>query len=289
MTKQRPDAVIHEDFLAWIPWDTTRTIPFRIEGSKGGAWVKVLAREPETGAASLLYRFDPGWSAESIVVGAPENLLVLDGDITVGEHELKTMTYAYRPTGYTKGPCSSENGATVISFGLRPHGELHSPNPVHALDTEAMPWESFSNEFLKSGNARKFLRADEENLDVYMLGKTAPRGVGVDPDWVYSRPTENVAEHEAPEEGYLISGKSVMYDGIIDGLVQLTGGTFVYRPSCSTHRTLGVFEEQVAFMHNFFGPGHQGQDAIRKAQYPIESAAVRAVKEGRNPELPRRW
>ena len=120
MVKLVPHAYVHVDHLAWRPWDDARKAPFVAHGARGSAEVKVLARDPETTAESLLYRLEPGWSADRITNTVYENVLVLEGAIDVGDRKLGRHVFTYRPEGHETGPVSSPEGATILSFAGRP-------------------------------------------------------------------------------------------------------------------------------------------------------------------------
>jgi superfamily I DNA and RNA helicase len=58
MVKLISEAHVQSDHLEWRAWDEKRTTPFVAEGVRGEAWVKVLSRDLDTGAESLLYKLD---------------------------------------------------------------------------------------------------------------------------------------------------------------------------------------------------------------------------------------
>jgi hypothetical protein len=243
-----------------------------------------VSRRPEP--SRFLYRFEPGWTADRIENVAPENLLVWEGDLTVGGHVLTTHSYAYRPPGYEVGPCSSPNGAVVISYAGAPRETLCSPNPVHSLDTDAMPWEPYLTE---AGTTRywvNMLRGDEENLEVFFLLKG--RGSPEDETRPYVPPA-SIAAHDGPEEGFFLEGRAALYDGNLDAPVICTRGSFVHRGPYSKHRMCGMYEDQVTFSHDFFSPENEEESAAWLSAYTVETPAVKALREGRNPGPPKRW
>jgi hypothetical protein len=289
MVKVIPDAHIHSDDLEWRPWDEQRKMPFVAQGPTGQAWVKVLSRDPETEAESLLYRLDPGWAAEAIENTVYENLLVLDGELEVDGQTLAKYWFSYRPEGHRAGPVSTKGGVTVIAFAGFP-GELASNIPVPYLDTNAMDWSGSATSSLKG---LKVLRADEENLDCFSLTRA---GAGWENDFV--------AFHDTPEEVFILQGKGMNYDGATQGRHINTAGTYVHRGIGSLHGMNTIVEDNLAFQHDYFNhgsvfrrdeaTGHVLVSALTKGDlilrsFPRETAAVRAVKEGRVPELPTRW
>jgi hypothetical protein len=273
MAKLIPDAHTHSDDLEWRPWDAERKAPFMAEGARGQAWVKVLSRDPETEAESLMYRLDPGWSADAIENTVYENLLVLDGDLDVDGTSLRKHWYSYRPEGHRSGPLSTGTGATVIAIAGFP-GELASPISLPGLDTDAMEWVGWD---VSKKHAMKMLRGDEENLDVYFLAR-------VDPAFENKIDADG---HDAPEEAFFLEGRSLNYDGHTRGRHINTAGTYVYRAPGSQHGLNTVTERVLLFKHDSFN--HEESWDRFVSAYPRETEAVRTLKEGRKPELPKRW
>jgi hypothetical protein len=272
MSKLIPDGHMHSDDVEWRPWDAERKAPFVAKGARGRAWVKVLSRDPETESESLMYRLDAGWSADSIENTVYENLLVLDGELEVGGTTLRKLSYAYRPEGHRSGPLSTQAGATVIAYaGFR--GELASPIPVPCVDTEAMDW---ADEGASKEVSVKMLRGDEENLDVYYLTRVRP-----------PNEADHVSYHDAPEEAFFIEGRSLNYDGHTRGRHVNRPGTYVHRGAWSPHGMQVITEQALVFKHDYFDNEDFSEAFLRS--YPRETDAVRALRNGRTPELPKRW
>jgi hypothetical protein len=271
MSKLIPDAHVHSDDLEWRPWDEERKAPFVADGAQGQAWVKVLSRDPETEGESLMYRLDPGWSAEAIENTVYENLLVLDGELEIDGVTLRKHWYSYRPEGHGTGPVSTATGATVIAYAGFP-GELASSIPVRYVDTDAMEWTATHT---VTGASLKMLRADEENLDVYYLTLVPPSE------------THGVSYHDAPEEAFFLEGASRNYDGHTRGRHVNRAGTYVHRGPGSAHGSQTIVEPCLVFKHDYFNNEDLGEIFFRS--YPRETEAVRVSRSGRVPELPKRW
>jgi hypothetical protein len=276
VTKLLPEGHVHSDNLAWQPWDESRTMPFVAHGRLGTASVKVLSKDPKSGAESLLYRFDPGWSADRIENTVYENLLIIDGEIEAGGHILGKHAYAYRPEGRETSSIRTTTGASVVTFAGAA-GDLASPIAIDCLDTESMPWVPYPVRNPAAKYFVKMLRGDEENLDTYSLLR-AVRGFVSD----------HVTQHDAPEEGYLLDGHYESYDGITGGRYVSTAGTYTHRLPGSPHGFNNIIEDLLSFKHDYFlAETEEILDIVLRA-YPRETPAVRALKEGRDPELPTR-
>ena len=273
MSKLIPDAHVHSDDLEWRPWDNERKAPFVAEGTQGQAWVKVLSRDPETEGESLMYRLDPGWSADSIENTVYENLLVLDGELDVDGTTLRRLSYSYRPEGHRSDAVSTATGATVIAYAGFP-GELASPIPVPCVDADAMDW--WTSTQMSTDASQKMFRADEENLDTYYLALVRP-------------PSEShhVSQHDAPEEAFILEGRGLTYDGHTGGRHIMRSGTYVHRGPGSQHGFQTITDPCLVFKHDYFDNESLTDLVLRS--FPRETDAVRAMKEGRIPELAKRW
>jgi Domain of unknown function (DUF4437) len=271
MPKLIPDAHVHSDDLEWRTWDNERKTPFVAEGARGQAWVKVLSRDPETEGESLMYRIDPGWSAQSIENTVFENLLLLDGELDINGATLRRRCFSYRPEGHRAGPVSTVTGATVIAYAGFP-GELASPIPVPCLDTDTMEWMAPQ----KATRANlKMLRADEENLDVYYLASSPPSE------------SHHVTQHDAPEEAFILEGSSLNYDGHTRGRHVTRAGAYIHRGPGSPHGLQTTTEQCLVFKHDYFNPDEYPQIFLHS--FPRDTEAVRALKSGQMPNLPKRW
>jgi hypothetical protein len=277
VSKLVPEAVVHADDIAWRPWADERSAPFLASGRSGDAWVKILSRDPASGSESLIYKLDKGWSASTIENTVYENLLVLDGVLQIDGQELFKGFYSYRPEGHVSHDVSSPTGATVIAYAGAP-GEQASKNPLPALDSDSMPW---THRPIGTEGPRyfvKMLRGDEENLDTFYLMR-AVRG----------SQTHSVAHHDAPEEGFFLEGLTEFYDGSTGGILLGRKGTYVHRGPGSPHGHVHVLEDQVLFKHDYFTNEVAEALEIFLAAYPVETDAVRALREGRDPGLATRW
>jgi hypothetical protein len=57
----------------------------------------------------------------------------------------------------------------------------------------------------------------------------------------------------------------------------------------STHAYITVHEDQVVFKHDYFTNEVEEAEEIFFSSYPVDTEAVRALKAGREPVLPKRW
>jgi hypothetical protein len=286
MGKLVPEAHVQADYVEWRPWVEGRSTPFVAEGARGAAWVKVLSRDPASKAESLLYKLDRGWSADRIRNTVYENLMVVEGEIEVDGHTLRKYAFSYRPEGHELGPVSTTTGATVIAFAGAP-GELASKEPIACLDVESMPWVSRNMTPVNDSVERaefvtrptyyvKMLRGDEENLDTFSLMRGVRGFV-----------SDGVSSHAAPEEAYILEGSFMFYDGMTEGRGIGKRGTYIHRGPGSKHGFVEIEEDSLSFKHDYY----TAEDDLELfyASYPKQTPAVKALKEGKDPGLPKRW
>lgn len=95
-----------------------------------GVAVKVLRRDDQSGAITVLLRFDPGGSFPAHRHPAGEEVFVVDGEVRIGKQRLSRGDYLYtEPQGIHA--VSSEAGGTIL---------VMLPKPVEIL--EKTPSES---------------------------------------------------------------------------------------------------------------------------------------------------
>jgi hypothetical protein len=89
----------HVEFLQAqsLDWQPT---PF---AHLAGTQHKLLSRDEVTGACSLLLRLPAGWQHEGCWhLDAEEEFLVLDGHLSIGEHDYEPDCYALLPRYWTR-------------------------------------------------------------------------------------------------------------------------------------------------------------------------------------------
>jgi quercetin dioxygenase-like cupin family protein len=84
-----------------------------------GVFVKVLRRDEQTGALTVLLRFDPGGSFPAHRHPAGEEVFVVDGQMRIGKKLLNQGEYLYtEPRGVHA--VSSESGGTILVMLPKP-------------------------------------------------------------------------------------------------------------------------------------------------------------------------
>jgi hypothetical protein len=96
-----------------LPWETG--IPG--SGEWTGLEVKYLSKDDATGACSTIIRYPKGWACEGERhLTCHEELLVLDGALTINGKNYGPYAYANLPAGYLRTLVSAPDGAVVLTM-----------------------------------------------------------------------------------------------------------------------------------------------------------------------------
>ncbi|MGV6817647.1 MAG: cupin domain-containing protein [Thiotrichales bacterium] len=85
-----------------------------------GGQIKVLHTDQSSGTLTFLARLEPGFSLPAHYHEIAEECLMLEGDLQIGELELKAGDYHYAPVGAKHAAMLSKNGALVMFRGALP-------------------------------------------------------------------------------------------------------------------------------------------------------------------------
>src|SRR5687768_14086144 len=95
----------------WIEFIQAQNLPWQpddLNGTSPGVEVKILSRDTETGAASLLVRYPAGWAAPPVSFACEYEFLVLEGELSAGDTTYGPFAYGHWPAGYSPGPRQSK-------------------------------------------------------------------------------------------------------------------------------------------------------------------------------------
>lgn len=167
--------VLHYD-PAQLDWE-----PFEAPGLSGGLYRKLLSASPSMGAVSQITYVPAGWQQSAGYYETDTELLVLEGDMSLGEgaaeERLTRYSYSFLPAGVNAGPARSRQGAVLMHWIKGPPAFVASANDrpgarVHARiggwKHSSAPWyidEPFPD-YRTGGNfpraLHKLLRQDPE-------------------------------------------------------------------------------------------------------------------------------
>ena len=207
-----------------LPWQTSELGRLR-----PGAEYKVLSKDPDNGACSLLVRYPAGFEAAGGALGVDDEIFVLDGELTVGARRYAPYAFAHWPGGYATGAWRTESGATVLEFfsgSPAPAGTRiahESERLVEHLDALAVPYTGKFHPEFPPGAGRKILFQDPATLDTSWLLGTLPL-----------RWAERSEVHPTVEEMYLLAGEVHGNRGVMQP------GAYFWRPGGVPHGPYGT-------------------------------------------------
>lgn len=252
-----------------IEFVQTQCLPWRRIGSglaRPDAEYKLLSRDSETGACTVLMRYPPGWSREGPEhIEADEEFYVLEGDLRMDDQVYAADSYAFLPAGWTRQHMDSRAGCVILAFydrepkliGTAGDGEAEkSPRAVPFLNAAAMPWDMTLNDpkLRHLGISRKNLRTDpvsgERSFLSLILPQAAPAG-GKGPQEI----------HPVVEEAYVIAGSLTGPQGTMHP------GAYFWRPPGIAHGPFGARWGAVSLIR-FVGGKHVNE--WTKAEAPFD-------------------
>ena len=200
-----------------------------LSGLRPGVTAKVLSSDDETGACSLLLRFPAGFAAPAATLAVDEELLVIDGALTVGGVHYGDLAYAHWPAGFEAGAWSAPAGAVALAFYSGQPATAAAPiacDParlVRHLDSLQVPYTGNFHPQFPPGAGRKILFQDPVSLDTSWLLGTLPL-----------RWAERAEVHPTVEEMYLLAGEVPGNRGV------MRPGAYFWRPGGQAHGPYGT-------------------------------------------------
>jgi hypothetical protein len=230
----------HIEFLhaQQLPWGTAPLAP----RDWASASAKLLSRDPDSGACSLLLRLPAGFAATATPESRPFECLVIDGSALLDEVPLGLDAYADVPAGASATRLGSERGAVLLAF-FGPAEPAPSPAEARSIDTHNMAWTRHdidpSVQFLNLSH--KVLRHDPVSGEKTLLLST---GAQTHPhDWREAR-----LMHECAEEMYLLGGDIIGERGA------MYEGAYFWRPPGRWHGPFGSRRGSLSLIR--FAEGH---------------------------------
>ncbi len=171
---------------------------------------RVLSQDAATGAATLLIRYPPGWHAPPGLMGATEELFVLDGELQIGDERYGHYAYACLPPHLPRGAAHTRGGAVVLTmFDARPTWSTTSRDfderkHVPRLDTTSRGLEGWiqnpHTRYLQ-GTGVQTLREDPDTGEITILYSALP-----------FRFMEKRWSHSHVQEMYVLAGEYAVND-----------------------------------------------------------------------------
>jgi hypothetical protein len=212
-----------------------QSIPWRDAAAADGppgTGVRVLSVDDETGAATMIVRYPPGWARSGPEhLTADEELVVLEGELELNGLVYAAPSYAFLPAGHVRRASGAPRGALVLAFyESEPRlvaGEASQPAElerlVERIDGLDGEWGGGFHPQFPAGAGRKWLRDDAESGDQTWILGTMPLRFGRKPE-----------KHPVAEEMFLLSGEVVSPIGV------MYPGAYIWRPPEVWHGPYGT-------------------------------------------------
>ena len=205
--------------------------PMRLLGFGSGMHYKMLSMDPDTGGCSMTVQFDGGYKRTPGFSWSEYELIVIEGELKVGDQICRKGHYFYVPAGYALPEMSSDQGCLVLymyNTGEPSHEEATEHHPMaqtqlyHNVDSYMdIPWAAgnVAKPSVASGCMIKLLNYNPNSFAMTFLYCMTPN--------FYQ---DNISYHDCAEESYHLWGTSwMMQVGDVP-----TGGYF-WRPAYINH------------------------------------------------------
>ncbi len=159
-----------------VPWEQ-----FTAPGLPPGLQRRVLSQSPTMGAVSQITYIPPGWSLPAGYDEVDNEMLVLDGDLTIGSgtdvERLTRYSYSFIPAGVARGPMTSRQGAVLLQWfkgaprfiasrhskkGARVHARIRDWSQFNAPWYIGKPFPDYRTGGNFPGAIHKLLREDPD-------------------------------------------------------------------------------------------------------------------------------
>ena len=223
----------HIEFIPsqWLPWRSDA-----LGGARPGTQARVLSRDADDGACSLIVRYPAGYERGGEWLDVDEEFIVLAGQIEVDGVSYGRLDYAHLPRGLPRSGQRSAAGAEVLTFFSAEPRAHASPPPgfdaarlVRRIDTRATagmtgPRRHMASEgFRHEGTVHKLLFDDPLTHDKTWLA-------GLPPGWC----CDTVERHPVCEEEFALAGDIHMPNGV------MYTGAYFWRPADVPHGPFGT-------------------------------------------------
>jgi hypothetical protein len=237
----------HIDYLQsqTLPWQASHW-PYL-----PGCQIKILSRDPDGGAVSLLVRYPSGWAAPAPgCLAAVEELFVLEGLLELDGRAYRQDCYGRFPAGWKHATRLAPEGAVVLAFyDADPGCSADQPPAVRPaadgtlVDAFELTWNAKGLDRLFGGNGQlwKVLHGSPAAGSCTMLIASAPHLHP--PRWV--APQEI---HSCAEEMFLLSGDFLCNVG------QMASGAYCWRPPGIAHGPYGSRGGNLALLRTHGAP-----------------------------------
>jgi len=222
--------------VEFLPLDGVALAPSAAPALGAGLRAALLSAQPgESGACSLLVRAEPYWcSHDRGMLECDLEILLLRGDLRLGECEFVRGSYAFLPRGLAFSGAETRGGFAALwmsecrsglSSGLSPAAACEEERKIGPLDVNARAWQPVpdfpgrTREEAGDGLKVRMLRRDPDTGAYTLMTCQAP-------GWFDPR----LEAHETWEELLLLQGDYLMGE---TGMI--ASGAYIFRPGEKPH------------------------------------------------------
>lgn len=201
----------------WLDWEQS-LFPARPD-----ALSKVLSADPDTGAATAVLAYPPGWLGEpGERLACDEEFLVLEGRLEINGVGYEYLSYGRFPRGYPREAMAAPHGAMVLTFvdqypRLLTEWDRQRPFDPRKLvtrrDAQREPWRRLHKPDMAPGAKRFDLKEDPDSGEATWLLAGPPVRKGRFPE-----------RHPVVEETFIVEGWSM------SPLGPMGPGAYFWRP-----------------------------------------------------------
>ena len=218
----------HIDFVQaqLLPWEDGAFVGFP------GATVKLLSRDDETGATSIILSLPKFWSRDSGIAHFDEEFYVLDGSLTVQDHLYLRHSYGFLPAGFSDNALRTPDGVTLLHFRSGTiaadmlGAETVASRLVRQVDLTNISWDGDFDRLglgsMKNGARMRVLREDPVTSEITYVTAT-----------IAFRRGERAERHPVTQEFFLLSGE------LAGDLGTMQAGAYCVRPPMAKHAPYG--------------------------------------------------
>src|SRR5690606_31268794 len=107
----RPGLMHNIPNMEFVDWE-----PFVAPGFSSGLYRRLLSESPSMDAVAQITYVPAGWSLPPGYDEVDNEIVVLDGDLSIGDEKLTKYSYSYIPAGMFRGQVKSRQGAVLLQW-----------------------------------------------------------------------------------------------------------------------------------------------------------------------------
>ncbi|WP_164857116.1 DUF4437 domain-containing protein [Sphingomonas crocodyli] len=230
-----------------VPWEA-----FEAPGIGGGLQRKLMSQSPSMGAIAQITAVPAGWSQPAGYDDVDNEIILLEGDLSIGDEKLTRYSYSFMPAGVAHGATTSRQGAVMLQWykgvpkfvasanskaGARPAARIRDWNQFDAAWYVGEPFPHYRTGGNFPGALHKLIRKDPDTGEMTWI--TFGSSIPAPPSGKPSNFGGGYEIHPSFEEYFLLekSDDTVIGECLAQGETPVTygGHTYWWRPAGVAH------------------------------------------------------